>query len=97
MKTTIALSAVVLCRVVAISCSQTPLAETPDTGTKNPSWLSKYGPQNDQPFSGPLSFAHLPYTRCLENEEANFDIALLGMPFDTGVTYRPGYAAARVL
>ncbi|KAJ6541802.1 Arginase/deacetylase [Mycena capillaripes] len=53
-------------------------------------WLEKYGKQIDQPFSGPLAFSHLPYTRCLENEEEQFDIAILGMPFDTGVSYRPG-------
>ncbi|KAF8899129.1 arginase family-domain-containing protein [Infundibulicybe gibba] len=60
-------------------------------GTAKPAtWLEKYGPQIDQPFSGPLSFSHLPYHRCLEDEDINFDIAILGMPFDTGVTYRNG-------
>lgn len=44
----------------------------------------------EQPFSGPLSFAHLPYTKCLENPETNFSVAILGMPFDTTVSYRPG-------
>ncbi|EMD41856.1 hypothetical protein CERSUDRAFT_129052 [Gelatoporia subvermispora B] len=53
-------------------------------------WLNKYGKQIDQVFSGPLSFSHLPYSRCLEDISAQFDIAVLGMPFDTGVTYRPG-------
>ncbi|KAJ7201374.1 Arginase/deacetylase [Mycena pura] len=53
-------------------------------------WLEKYGKQIDQPFSGPLAFSHLPYTRCLEDENEVFDIAILGMPFDTGVSYRPG-------
>ncbi|KAL4070739.1 arginase deacetylase [Scleroderma citrinum] len=53
-------------------------------------WLSKYGEQVDQPFSGPLAFSHLNYTRCLEDESVGFDIAILGMPFDTGTTYRPG-------
>ncbi|KAJ6520395.1 arginase deacetylase [Mycena sanguinolenta] len=53
-------------------------------------WLEKYGKQIDQPFSGPLAFSHLPYTRCLEDETELFDIAILGMPFDTGVSYRPG-------
>ncbi|KIY73537.1 Arginase/deacetylase [Cylindrobasidium torrendii FP15055 ss-10] len=53
-------------------------------------WLEKYGAQIDQPFSGPLSFSHLPYSRCLENPDEAFDIAILGMPFDTGVTYRNG-------
>uniref|UniRef100_A0A0W0G4K1 Putative Arginase/deacetylase n=1 Tax=Moniliophthora roreri TaxID=221103 RepID=A0A0W0G4K1_MONRR len=55
-------------------------------------WQEKYGPQMDLSFTGPLSFSHLPYVRCLEAENENelFDIALLGMPFDTGVTHRPG-------
>ncbi|KAF4612426.1 hypothetical protein D9613_004192 [Agrocybe pediades] len=53
-------------------------------------WLEKYGAQIDHPFSGPLSFSHLPYFKCLENENESFDIAILGMPFDTAVTYRPG-------
>jgi agmatinase len=61
-----------------------------ETAPKEPTWLEKYGPQIDQTFSGPLSFSHLPYHRCLENEDVPFDIALLGMPFDTGVTYRSG-------
>ncbi|KAG5647680.1 hypothetical protein DXG03_008403 [Asterophora parasitica] len=64
--------------------------QIPLTDEKPPTWLSKYGAQGDQPFSGPLSFAHLPYTRCLENEDTAFDVAILGMPFDTAVTYRPG-------
>jgi len=54
------------------------------------SWFKKYGQQVDQVFSGPLAFSHLPYSRCLEDIETEFDIAVLGMPFDTGVTYRPG-------
>ncbi|KAK2461465.1 hypothetical protein APHAL10511_005928 [Amanita phalloides] len=53
-------------------------------------WLTKYGPQSDLTFTGPLSFSHLPYQRCLENETAQFDIAIIGLPFDTAVTYRSG-------
>jgi agmatinase len=53
-------------------------------------WLTKYGAQIDQPFSGPLSFSHLPYNRCLEQEGLPLGVALLGIPFDTAVTYRPG-------
>ncbi|KAI6136434.1 hypothetical protein F5141DRAFT_1185407 [Pisolithus sp. B1] len=53
-------------------------------------WLSKYGKQVDQPFSGPLAFSHLTYARCLEDESVDFDIAVLGIPFDTGTSYRPG-------
>ncbi|KAH8099281.1 arginase deacetylase [Cristinia sonorae] len=53
-------------------------------------WVQKYGAQIDQTFSGPLSFSHLPYHKCLEDTAVDFDIAVLGMPFDTGVSYRPG-------
>lgn len=70
---------------------QTPLTEhDPLLQSGAPTWMEKYGPQIDQPFSGPLSFSHLPYARCLQDESQNFDIAVLGMPFDTAVTYRPG-------
>jgi hypothetical protein len=57
----------------------------------DPTWAEKYGDQYDQPFSGPLSFSHLPYHKCLEDTATpDFDIAILGLPFDTGVSYRPG-------
>ena len=74
---------------------QIPLDEfaSPATGydSADPdAWLKKYGQQIDQVFSGPLSFSHLPYSKCLEDPSADFDIAVLGMPFDTAVTYRPG-------
>lgn len=53
-------------------------------------WQEKYGPQIDQPFSGPLAFSHLNYSRCLDDVLSRFDIAILGLPFDTAVSYRPG-------
>ena len=60
--------------------------------TETELWAKKYGKQIDQTFSGPLSFSHVEYKRCLDDLtlETPFDIAVLGMPFDTGVTYRPG-------
>ena len=61
-----------------------------DTSVRQETWAEKYGAQYDLPFTGPLAFSHLPYIRCLENASPAFDIALLGMPFDTAVTYRPG-------
>ncbi|KAJ7608809.1 arginase family-domain-containing protein [Roridomyces roridus] len=64
--------------------AQFPLTE-PET-----TWLQKYGKQIDLSYTGPLSFSHLPYARCLEDETQVFDIAILGMPFDTTVSYRPG-------
>ncbi|KAJ7836524.1 Arginase/deacetylase [Mycena leptocephala] len=56
----------------------------------NEPWTSKYGPQYDLGYTGPLSFSHLPYTRCLDDGAARFDIGLLGMPFDTTTSFRPG-------
>ncbi|EUC66483.1 agmatinase [Rhizoctonia solani AG-3 Rhs1AP] len=68
--------------------SQSPLKPDGEFQT----WAKKYGTQFDMSFSGPLSFAHLPYSKCLEteNEHQLFDIAVLGMPFDSAVSYRPG-------
>ncbi|CAK5264796.1 unnamed protein product [Mycena citricolor] len=53
-------------------------------------WAQKYGLQPDIGYTGPLSFSHVPYTRCLEDGSVAFDIGLLGMPFDTTTSYRPG-------
>jgi hypothetical protein len=67
--------------------------KTGGVGTAEEEYHSRFGPQIDLPFSGPLSFAHIPYTRCLDDLHSAttpFDIAVLGMPFDTAVTYRPG-------
>ena len=41
-------------------------------------------------FSGVSTFAHLKHTKCLTSTDTLFDIALLGVPFDTAVSYRPG-------
>ncbi|KAL4981071.1 arginase family-domain-containing protein [Aspergillus desertorum] len=44
-------------------------------------------------FSGLTTFAHIPYVNCFVDSEAkstSYDIAILGAPFDTGVTARPG-------
>lgn len=60
-------------------------------------WAQKFGKQTDYAFSGPLSFSHLPYQRCLDHTrkdqqqlENSFDIAVIGLPFDTATSYRPG-------
>ncbi|KAH8130794.1 agmatinase [Trichoderma asperellum] len=44
----------------------------------------------DWSFSGLGSFAHLDYVKCLTNPAEKFDIAIVGAPFDTAVSYRPG-------
>lgn len=44
-------------------------------------------------FSGLVSFAHLPYANCYDPElfeKETFDIAVVGSPFDSGVSFRPG-------
>ncbi|KAK0304171.1 hypothetical protein LTR01_007527 [Friedmanniomyces endolithicus] len=44
-------------------------------------------------YSGLVTFANLPYVHCLAAEHTEieaYDIAIVGAPFDTGVTARPG-------
>ncbi|KAF1981214.1 Arginase/deacetylase [Aulographum hederae CBS 113979] len=41
-------------------------------------------------FSGISTFAHLPHIKCLTQPQIEYDIAILGVPFDTAVSYRPG-------
>ncbi|KAJ5476173.1 hypothetical protein N7475_001902 [Penicillium sp. IBT 31633x] len=41
-------------------------------------------------FSGIASFAHLNPVKCLIEPNENYDIAIIGAPFDTAVSYRPG-------
>ncbi|KAH6974396.1 arginase family protein [Ilyonectria sp. MPI-CAGE-AT-0026] len=57
--------------------------------------------QDDIPFQGIAYFAHLNNTNCFSaSTDGTFDIAIVGAPFDLGVTYRPGArfgpAAARM-
>ena len=80
------LAAVSVLQIAA--AQQAQFSEPADVITEK--WAKKYGKQSDQTFSGPLAFSHLTYTRCLEDRDTLFDIAILGMPFDTAVTYRPG-------
>ena len=53
-------------------------------------WTSKYGAQSDLGYTGPLSFSHFPYAKCLEDASKPFDIGIIGFPFDTTTSYRPG-------
>ena len=51
--------------------------------------MPRYGPADslESPrFTGPSTFARLPFIRTLEE----VDLAVVGVPFDTGVTYRVG-------
>lgn len=42
------------------------------------------------PFQGISTFAHLPSQSCLVDRSLEYDIAVIGVPFDTAVSYRPG-------
>ncbi|KAI1467034.1 Arginase/deacetylase [Daldinia caldariorum] len=47
-------------------------------------WGAEWG------YSGISAFAHLQYHKCLTTPSELFDIAIIGAPFDTAVSYRPG-------
>ncbi|EHY60118.1 hypothetical protein HRR83_006478 [Exophiala dermatitidis] len=44
----------------------------------------------DWGFSGISTFAHLRHVKCLTTPYEPFDIGIIGVPFDTAVSYRPG-------
>ncbi|ETI20600.1 hypothetical protein G647_08638 [Cladophialophora carrionii CBS 160.54] len=45
----------------------------------------------DLPFSQPVTFAHLPWHRCFSASHTSpLDIAIVGFPYDTSTSYRPG-------
>ncbi|KAI1804404.1 Arginase/deacetylase [Daldinia bambusicola] len=48
----------------------------------------KWGPEWG--YAGISTFAHLQYYKCLTTPSELFDIAIIGAPFDTAVSYRPG-------
>ena len=58
--------------------SGTPLEELKDK------WDFEWG------FLGISTFAHLKYVKCLTTPYEPFDIGIIGAPFDTAVSYRPG-------
>lgn len=42
------------------------------------------------PFQGINTFAHLEHHVCLTDPDTQYDLALIGVPFDTATSYRPG-------
>ena len=51
----------------------------------------RIGFENDEPFQGLATFAHLDYNECTSSSaNSTFDIGIVGHPFDLGVSYRPG-------
>lgn len=65
-------------------------AESPDDIAAKDAWFSKYGKTGDLSFTGVTSFAHLPHVRCLDEPAQELDVAIIGMPFDSAVSFRPG-------
>ncbi|KAI8364188.1 hypothetical protein BD560DRAFT_173082 [Blakeslea trispora] len=42
-------------------------------------------------FSGISTYAHLPYLKCWDEQvDEDYDIAIVGAPYDIGVTFRTG-------
>lgn len=42
------------------------------------------------PFQGINTFAHLEHNKCLLDPDQEYDIGIIGVPFDTATSYRPG-------
>ncbi|KAK0966818.1 hypothetical protein LTR91_016350 [Friedmanniomyces endolithicus] len=72
----------------AHTAAATEHTQEPFVGWTQDDLDAKWG--TDWGFTGISTFAHLPHTRCLQHPETPYDIAILGAPFDTAVSYRPG-------
>ena len=66
------------------------LAILPLITARSDPWADEYAGTPDLSFSGITTFAHLPHERCLDNIEGKVDVAILGVPYDNAVSYRPG-------
>jgi hypothetical protein len=66
------------------------LAILPLITARSDPWAEEYAGTPDLSFSGITTFAHLPHERCLDNIEGKVDVAILGVPYDNAVSYRPG-------
>lgn len=65
--------------------------ETLDAPISLPPTNRRTGFEDDTPFEGLTTFAHLPYVECTSpSANSAFDIGIVGHPFDLGVSYRPG-------
>jgi len=70
-----------------------PTAGIPAQGQSNLSPTSEDALNDFSKYSGLSTFAHIPFVYCLsaeEDEVEKYDIAILGAPFDTATTGRPG-------
>ncbi|SOV04730.1 related to CAR1 - Arginase [Ustilago sp. UG-2017a] len=67
----------------------TPLVEFPSNDIPDP-WTTKYAGVAKPVYAGFNTYAHLPTAKCLNDPDQLFDVAILGIPYDLTVTYRPG-------
>jgi agmatinase len=74
----------------SIIAASVVLALSATTTARSDPWTEQYGGTPDLSFSGITTFAHLPHERCLDNIEGAVDVAILGVPYDNAVSYRPG-------
>jgi agmatinase len=78
--------------VSTVLCHQQPLGHEDQVVYLANTTVSKLTEMWDGlwPFQGINTFAHLPHHKCLLRPEETYDVALIGVPFDTAVSYRPG-------
>ncbi|CUM64835.1 uncharacterized protein PRCAT00002450001 [Priceomyces carsonii] len=57
-------------------------------GNREPSLEETWGAL--WPFQGVNTFAHLDHAKCLIEKDETYDIGIIGVPFDTASSYRPG-------
>ncbi|CCF53298.1 hypothetical protein NDA11_006324 [Ustilago hordei] len=69
--------------------SPIPLVEFPSNDIPDP-WTTKYAGVAKPVYAGINTYAHLPTAKCLNDPDQLFDVAILGIPYDLTVTYRPG-------
>jgi len=90
--------AMVISLLTAVLAGQKPFWIEDETPSISHNLLNTFiGSENefDTAYAGITTFAHLPFINCLhptykDEAKEKFDIAIVGAPFDTSVTYRPG-------
>lgn len=83
-------SALLLLQTSSISAAGSSAPESTSAPIVDP-WAEKgYSSLGDLSFSGPVTFAHLPFESCLNEASTEVDVAILGLPYDLSVSYRPG-------
>ncbi|KAL4902907.1 hypothetical protein BDW74DRAFT_169195 [Aspergillus multicolor] len=82
----------ILSQTEARGLSQEILASDSNQGQSfiEASIFGRWSRNEDGPFESTATFAHLPQRDCFSDNTDPFDIAVVGAPFDLGVSFRPG-------